>query len=316
MSVCDNDVGILANLKRTHTILNADVLRSRNRDRLQCSKGIHAMLYGKSCINAKMLIRRDLCIADNGNLQTGSVENTGSLPALILHFYLSRAVKAGTNRNRVAGCSHLACHGNTVSHMLQRHLNAEFTGKTNGCANIVCTMRVNLQRHLALDDRNQRLHLDIIFRSFQRIASCCFFLPDIILDIVQGLTEQCGSTHSGIRLLFWPLDILTKGALHSNRVLEDHIIDAGPVCLDCNESSRQDAPAPRAGANRCHAALERFANIAVGRIERVKGTHLRTGVITGFVIIGASNIKAVIIQTSMTMGIHKTGKHLKSGRIK
>ena len=204
--------------------------------------------------------------------------------------------------------------------MIQRDLHAKLLGYTNGSHNIIRAMRMRLERDLPAHDRQKRLHLHIkrtllILILFRRVH---FF--HVALRLFQIFTQQGRRHHAGDRRFFailtvCPLGIFTKGDLHGNRLLDEHIVHAIAVQLHRAECAANHVCRTRARDSRRHAAAQRISKGLVQRIDAVNGAYLRRHRITVFVGIVAFPARGFFMHADMAVTIHKTRRHQHSLRI-
>ena len=199
--------------------------------------------------------------------------------------------------------------------MVQGQLQAKFLSDADGGKDIIVPVGMDLQGQLALHHGDHALQLHIKGRGLAR-----FLVLQIAAGLEQKLPQQGGHAHPGhgglfARLTVAALGVFAEGALHGQRLLDEHLVHPAAGKLDGGEGAAHHIGAARAGAGGGHAAPQGVFQALIQRVDRVDGPHLRGDGIHDLVVVVALPAHALVVQTHMAVGLHAAGGHQPSAGV-
>ena len=208
----------------------------------------------------------------------------------------------------------------TLRHVIQRNIHVKFLGNTQSSKNIICPMRMGLQRDLLTNYRQQRFQFHIEGTLLRRITFGRLHISGIFLCFEELFPKQTGNRHTGhgcflAVLTVAALRIFAKGDLHGRRKLDDHVINAVPIQLHGDEGAAQYVGRAGAGHSGGHAARNGFGKGLVAGIDSVNSTQLwghGTGILVYVIALPAHTF---LFHADMAMRVHKAGRDQAACRV-
>ena len=201
--------------------------------------------------------------------------------------------------------------------MLDRQKDVIFFRDADRGQDIVRLMRMHFQRDLFAENRDHGLTLHVKSRTLENIVAGSVFLRKILLGFAEHVADIVSCCHAG-RIALVPvaaLRILTESALHGDRILNDHIVDAFTDRLDSDPGPADRIRAALSCRYRRHAGKRRHTDRRIQRIETVDRAQLRGAHIVILVIVSAFKTDSVTVQSQMAMCFYKTGIYVLTGGI-
>ena len=305
----DDHVAVLSGLQRTDPVTDAGLGSGIDGDGPPAFLVVQACVDCQTCAHGQVLQGDNRGVGDDADGDAGLVQRCGGGETLAGQLDLRLAAQGGADESGEAFLGQLVSNHSAVGAMIHGHLQAEFFGDPDGGENVVAAVGVALQRDLALHHRDHGFHLHI-----KAGVLAGFLVLQVTLGLEQGLPQHGGGTHTGHggalgTLAVAPLGIFAESALHSQRELDDHIVDPLAHQLDGDEGAADDIGAAGAGAGGGHAAADGVGEGFVQGIDGVDGPHLGSHGVDDLVVILAFPAGCFVVQTNVAMGVHAARGH-------
>ena len=199
--------------------------------------------------------------------------------------------------------------------MVQGDIHVKFLGDAQRGEDIVRPVGVGLQRNFLVNHRQHSLQLHIhrgLFGVF-RVGGIGFFGLVVFHCPGQQVPQQRRRAHAGNRHFFLaavnPLGVFAKGAFHSHRIFEDHVVYPLAVHLDCHKGSAHHVAAAGAGHRSGDAGGRRLGQGFVHRLDGVNGPDMRRHGVGAFIAVCAFKADGGFLQADVAMAVHQAGGH-------
>ena len=198
-----------------------------------------------------------------------------------------------------------------VGAVVERDLDAELIGNAERREDVIGAVGMGLERDLAVDHGQHRLHLEVEGTRFALL----FGGGDVLLvlsHLVGRLAQKPGDGHAGDRRLasvlpVAALGIFAEGDLHGDRALEDHGVDVVADELDRGEGAADDVRGAGAGNGRGDARRKGDGNRLVIGPEAVNGAHVGRDGVGALVDVGALPAGGFAMEAEVAVGLDEAG---------
>ena len=235
------------------------------------------------------------------------VQSAGGGEALVAQLGLAFAAQRGAYEHRQALLGQLVGDKLAVGTVVQRGLDAELLGDTDGGEDVVGPVSVAFQGNFTVDDRQHGLQLHVE----GGILPGQLIIP-VTASLEQQLPQQCCHRHPGHGTLLQALSVaalgvFAEGAFHGGGLLQQHIVYPFTGQLQHREGAAHHVGAAGAGAGGGDTTPQGVGEGTVLRIDGVDGPQLRRQGFHDLIVVHALPAQTLIVQTDVTVGLHAAG---------